>query len=138
MPISPPLRSTAVVAQNMRRSVAVLLFGVIALFAQVDFEQNQYLQQELFERSSESEPYSNADLTLFLHEKALQQRVVASIEGQGDVAKANTQPPPVWLPLVSITPTQAIISGLQGHVETTFFSPCLCVSNHTPRAPPRV
>lgn len=138
MSISHPLSSTSVVAQNMRRSIAVFLFGVIALFAQVDFEQDQYLQQRLFEHSSESEPVSDADLALFLHEKTLQQRVVTSIESQGNSAKAKTQSPPDWLPLVSITSIQAAISNLPGHGQAIFFSPCFCVSNHSPRAPPRV
>lgn len=118
-----------------RKSVAVVLLGFLALLANIDFEQNRYLQESFLDNSGTVETGPRAGLALLLHkELPLQRLVTPAASGSDD----NDKESPAWLSLAAF---DLQFLSFSTSVAAAFIAFVYYTSPRTrtysPRAPPR-
>lgn len=118
-----------------RRSLAVLLLGVVALLANIDFTQQQEIHGNFSDQSGQAESFPRADLALLLHKDLPLQRLIAQAISSGDDSEKQS---PAWLPLVAVD--QSIFSSgsrpfITAHAVVYYASPR--IHGYSSRAPPR-
>lgn len=127
--------TAAVITPYWRRSLVLLVLGVVALLANTDFTQHQQIQKSFLGESGQVESFPRADLALLLHKDLPLQRLLLPAIASGDDSEKKS---PVWLSLAGID--QAIFN-LRSNPRLTAFAVVYYASprirNHSPRAPPR-
>jgi hypothetical protein len=129
--------NTSMAALPLRKSLAVLLLGVVALVASFNLEHNRHIQQGL---SGQIESIPDADIALLLHKESVLQRLAASAAaGNTDSNDGKDKKSSLWLALVAVDLT--FYGALANEFVTA--SPSLFYASpraqaYSARAPPRI
>lgn len=102
MPVTSLDNNTAPTASNLRKSLAVLLLGIVAFFASFESEHLLPAQDELSGTASQTGSLpSSTDFALLLHKETLPYR--ALISGPGATGEDDDKKLPDWLSLVRLS-----------------------------------
>lgn len=122
---------------DLRKSLALLLFGVVALFASLSLEHNRHIHQGL---SGQLETTPIADIALLLHKESALERSSNAIasshsEGKDDKDKASS----FWLALIKVDLTlYGSLASHFIHASSILFYCSPRTQTYSPRAPPRI
>lgn len=121
---------------DLRKSLAVMLFGVVALFASLSLEHNRHIHQGL---SGQLETTPVADIALLLHkESALKRPTTSVVSGHSDNSDDKEKPSSFWLALVDAERTlHGLLANQFASASPTRFYSSPRAQTYSPRAPPR-